>query len=405
MLQGYCLITVTHKETTLDQIGKFVLPASNADQVSRRLHALKKEFGFAEMMYLSTCNRVFYLFYDEQKTKDCTIKSFLQAVNPAMGAAEEKLVKVLHGEEVVSHLMKVAASIDSLVIGEREILRQLREAYDYCKTEGLAGDYIRVLMQSAVTAAKKVYANTRIGEKPISVVSLAVQEMLKTKLRPTDRILMIGAGQTNKLFAKFLAKHGFKKVVVFNRTLTKAQELAEMTGGEARPLSEIADYQQGFDCLVVCTGKTEPVVTESLYKSLLAGETGEKIVIDLSIPYNVAPEVVARYAVNYIEINGLRYLAEENLAFRRQEVEQAQAMLAEHVQGFYGQFQQRQIERAMQRVPQEIKAVKQHAIDQVFKKEVESLDQESRALLEKMLTYMEKKCIGIPMRVARELVG
>ena len=405
MLQGFCLITVTHKETSLDQIGKFVLTSSEPGQLSRRLHALKKEFGIQELMYLATCNRVFYLFYDQERRDQSQIDQFLQAVNPAMGPTERSLVRVHYGEEVVSHVMEVAASVDSLVIGEREILRQLREAYDFCQEEGLTGDFIRLLIQRAVGSAKDVYANTRIGEKPISVVSLAVQAMLKTKLPTSARILLVGAGQTNKLFAKFLVKYGYQNVVIFNRTLIKAQELAEMTGGQAMPLKELPNYQGGFDCLVVCTGATEPVVQEPLYQTLLAGETDEKIVIDLSIPYNVAPEIVARFPVNYIEINGLRYLAEENLTFRRQEVERAKVLLAEHVEQFSVVYRQRQIEIAMQNVPKEIKAVKKHALETVFKKEVADLDDDSRELLVKMMTYMEKKCIGIPMRAARELVG
>ena len=405
MLQGFCLITVTHKETSLDQIGKFVLASSEPGQLSRRLHALKKEFGIEELMYLATCNRGFYLFYDQERRDQSQIDQFLQAVNPAMGPAERSLVRIHYGDEVVSHVMEVAASVDSLVIGEREILRQLREAYDFCQEEGLTGDFIRLLIQRAVGSAKDVYANTRIGEKPISVVSLAVQAMLKTKLPTSARILLVGAGQTNKLFAKFLVKHGYQNVVIFNRTLIKAQELAEMTSGQALPLKELPNYKGGFDCLVVCTGATEPVVQEPLYQTLLAGETDEKIVIDLSIPYNVAPEIVARFPVNYIEINGLRYLAEENLTFRRQEVERAKVLLAEHVEQFPVIYRQRQIEIAMQDVPKEIKAVKKHAIETVFKKEVAGLDDDSRELLVKMMTYMEKKCIGIPMRAARELVG
>ena len=117
MLQGFCLITVTHKETSLDQIGKFVLASSEPGQLSRRLHALKKEFGIEELMYLATCNRVFYLFYDQERRDQSQIDQFLQAVNPAMGPAERSLVRIHYGEEVVSHVLEVAASVDSLVIG------------------------------------------------------------------------------------------------------------------------------------------------------------------------------------------------------------------------------------------------------------------------------------------------
>jgi glutamyl-tRNA reductase len=304
--------------------------------------------------------------------------------------------------DALSHLYSVAGSIDSLVVGEHQILGQLREAYDRNLEWGLTGDNIRLAVQNAILAAKGVYSNTRIGDKPVSIVSLAIQQMLRAHVHKDDRVLIVGAGQTNQLVGKFLLKHEFTDVRVFNRTLLKAQELAANLNGAAFPLDRLPEHRGGFDCLIVCTGSTEPIVDASLYEKLLNGESGRKVVIDLSIPHNVDPEVSEKFDVQYIEIEGLRILAKENLAFREQEVSRAKHLLDNYLQEFPTIHKQRQLEIALRSLPTEIKAVKSRALNDVFRKEVETLDDHTRDLVERMLAYMEKKCIGIPMKAARE---
>jgi glutamyl-tRNA reductase len=192
---------------------------------------------------------------------------------------------------------------------------------------------------------------------------------------------------------------------VFNRTLSKAEEIAAtFPHGRAFELDALQNYREGFDVLIVCTAATEAVITPTLYPQLLNGETGAKILIDLSIPHNIAPEVVANTENHYIEIEGLRALAKENLAFREQEVQKAKAMLLSFIEELPKVFQQRRLEIAMRQVPVEIKAVKDRALNEVFQKEVAQLDTNTRDLLERMLEYMEKKCIGIPMKAAKEVI-
>jgi glutamyl-tRNA reductase len=403
MLDSYKILTITHRETPLQSIGKFVIAHENEGALQARLEALKAEFGVDEMLYLATCNRVLFLLHTEKALDKSFVQKFFQAVNPELSnSIIEKYVTRFEGKNAADHLLKVASSIDSLVVGEREILRQLREAYDRCLGWNLTGDNIRILLQAAVAAAKEVYDQTRLGERSVSVVSLAVKELLKTKLPKNARILMIGAGQTNMLVTKFLAKYGFNNVSVFNRTLEKAQQVAAMTSGKAYSFNELENYGEGFDCLIVCTGATQAVVDKTLYAKLLAGETTHKVVIDLSVPNNVCREVTRDFDVHFIEVEGLRALAQENLSFREQEVTVAVQMLEQHLEEFEITARNRRIERALHRIPTEVTAVKERALNEVFKKEVEVLDDSTRQLLERMMTYMEKKCTGIPMKVARE---
>ena len=408
MLDRYKILTVTHRRTNLKNISDFVIRTNKPDDLNFRLEQLKVHFGLNELMYLSTCNRVMYFFETEEPLDEFFVSHFFQYINPELSLQTirhiDEIVYFYEGADALEHLYEVASSIDSLVIGERQILGQLREAYDQCHAWGLTGDFLRLAVQQAVVAAKSVYSQTRIGDKPVSIVSLAIQKLLRTNLPKNARILIVGAGQTNQLVAKFLLKNEFTQVSVFNRTLEKAEKLAEPFSGEAHALTTLPEYGKGFDCLIVCTGSTDAIITAPLYQKLLNGEEGPKVAIDLSVPHNVSTEVTEHFDLNYIEIEGLRQLAKENLAFREQEVAGAKKLLDQHLEEFPSLLRQRHLERALQQVPTEIKAIKTKAMNEVFRKEVEQLDEETRQLVDKMLTYMEKKCISIPMKAAREVV-
>ena len=407
MLSHLKILTVTHKRTNLNEIGNFVIKSTDNTELQAKLEKLKQQFQLDELFYLSTCNRVMYLFVTDHDLDASFTSHFFQSINPDLPLATiEQLADIaygLEGEKAMDHLLDVAASIDSLVIGERQILGQMREAYEQSRSWGLSGDFIRIVFQQAVQAAKSVYAKTRIGDKPVSIVSLAIQKLLKSNLPKEARILLIGAGQTNALAAKFLAKHNYNNVTVFNRSIEKAEKIANTIDGTAHALSALAGFKGGFDGMIVCTGATEAIVTPAIYEQLLAGEQDQKVVIDLAIPNNVDAAVMDQFDVNYIEIEGLRQLAKENLAFREQEIVKAKKLLVDFLQEMPTLIQQRRLEMALRQVPEEIKAVKAKAINEVFQKEVATLDDTTRELMERMLTYMEKKCIGIPMKAAREL--
>lgn len=383
-----------------------MLQHDTEEELKDQLAGLKASLGINELIYLSTCNRVTYFFEYSGKMDEAFLQRFYQYLNPNLNSNTDLTDSIirLEGSDALMHLFEVAASIDSMVVGEREILRQLREAYGRCRSWGLTGDNIRLAMQATVQAAKEVYAKTRIGEKPISVVSLAIQQLLASDLPTTARILLLGAGQTNTLVAKFLKKHGFQNVVVFNRTLEKAKKLCAIIGdGRAYALEELPNYAEGFDAIITCTGHTQSWVDRKLYQQMLQGANNSKTVIDLAIPNNIQEDVRQDFDIHYIEIEALRQMASDNIAFRQKEVSQARELLDQQLVQFHQDFQSRSIVKVMHQVPAEIKAIKSHAMNQVFRKELEDLNPESRQLLERMMDYMERRCISVPMQAAKRL--
>jgi len=402
MLEKYNIITASHKTAPFKALGSYVL-GGDPKEVSAKLKAYKKSFELDELYYLATCNRVIFILVSDQDLGERFKNTFLQALYPELDIALTTHFQLLRGDVGVTHLYKVAGSMDSLVVGEREILRQMRAAYEWCREEDLTSDNIRLLFQSIVETAKHIYSNTRIGEKPVSIVSLAIQELNKTIINKDSKILLVGAGKTNTLVSKFLVKKGLLNVEVFNRSIEGAEKLAAKFKGEAHKLTHLDAYNKGFDCIIICTGSVEAIVTPSIYKELLQGDTSEKVVVDLSIPFNVSPSVVEQNSIQYISVDTLKVLSEENLRFRHREVELAETMLISALDDFKRRYRERSYENAFQQIPSEIKAIKQHAIDNVFANEMNELDPKSKEVVEKMLAYMEKKCIGIPMKVVREL--
>lgn len=404
-LSSYKVITITHKSTALKNIGHFVMPDMDDDRaMQQRLLQIKEATGMKELLYLATCNRVFFFFTTLHPIDATFVQNFESFVYPNLpeGISLAQSACLYAGNAAIAHLLEVASSVDSLVIGEREILRQLRQAYDRCSQLKTTGDSIRMAVQLAIETAKKVYSTTRIGQKAVSVVSLAVRQLL-AKNPPRDaRILLIGAGQTNNLVGKFLVKYGFINCTVFNRSMGNAQSLAALLQGEAYTLDQLAAYKKGFDILIVCTGATQPVVTPDLYQQLLGEDSDKKLLIDLSIPNNIDPAIATAFNAHYIEIDGLKELVNENLAFREREVTNVRAIINKRVAEFRKIYKGRQVELVLKELPTQIKAIRKHALTSVFKNEVSSLDDEAQELIERMMQYMEKRCIAIPMQAAKE---
>ncbi len=405
MLNEYKILTVTHKHVRLERIADFVVTHVDDNELQEKLTNLKSQFGLDELLYVATCNRVIYLYKSAKELDLSFVTSFFQTINSSLSADYiQRIITAYEGKAAINHIYEVSSSIDSLVVGEREILRQIREGFERSEKWGLTGSSIRLLMKHLVEASKEVYAQTKIGEKQISVVSLAIRKLLESNLSKDARILLVGAGQTNLLVSKFLVKYEYTNVTVFNRSIEKAQKLAERFNANAFLLSELPSYREGFDCMIVCTGATEAIIKKPLYQQVLGDDGQEKLIVDLSIPNNVDRPVVEEFNINYIEIEDLKQLAELNLEFRKQEVGKAKILLQRQINEFQKIFQQRQITKALQSVPSEIKAIKEKALNEVFKKDLESLDDNTKALFEKMMTYMEKKCISVPMKAAKELI-
>lgn len=378
------------------------------EELEDRLINLKNALDIPEIFYIATCNRVEFVFCGAHELDDEFIANFMHRMNFCVPAERLQCylgqVTRYAGMDALNHLFRMSCSLESLVVGEKEILAQVRRAYERCREAGFTGDYLRLVMDRLVKTAKEVYTYTNISRNPISVVSLAYRKLKETKLPENPRILVIGSGETNQNLSKYLKKHQHSNFVVFNRTLKNAQKLARELNAEAYSLSELGQYKKGFDVMIVCTGSPEAIIDVNLYRMLLNGETDKKVIVDLAVPNDVDAEVVAQFPVQYIEVSSLQAIAEKNKQDRYNELASADAIIQENIQEFLPLLKQRRVEVAMREVPEKIKEIKSFALNEVFAQEVSSLDPQAREILEKVINYMEKKYIKVPMVMAKDIL-
>lgn len=399
------VIAFTHKQIDLQELGKFVICNETLES---RLEKIRSQFNIAEIFYVGTCNRVEFVFTASQSLSDNFVRDFLTSLNFCVPQNQLdqflKQVLVYEDMEALNHLLRMSCSLESLVVGEKEILAQVRKAYEICREAGFTGDYLRLVMSRVVKTAKEVYTQTHISRKPISVVSLAYRKLRELKMWSNARILIIGAGDTTKSISKYLQKHKFSNFAVFNRTLEKAQELAKDLNGESYSIEDLKNYKKGFDVIITCTGATEPIITNEIYQSLLNGESDKKVIVDLAIPNDTCAEVLQNNLVHFIEIRSLQEIANQNMQERYEELVHAERIIEQNIEEFKPILKQRRVELAMREVPAKIKEIRKVALDSVFANEINGLDENSREVLEKVINYMEKKYISVPMVMAKEIL-
>ncbi|MBS1646450.1 MAG: glutamyl-tRNA reductase [Bacteroidetes bacterium] len=402
--EHFYIVAVSHKNFSLSEIGKLHLEEEHQQEI---LNKLKTDLGLKELLYLSTCNRVAFLFVTPTKVDASFLTTLFCTINTSLKRNEQKKYleksKLYAGHKATEYILSVASSLDSLVVGEREIITQFRFAYEKCQQIGLTGDFMRLLARHTIETAKQVFTETDIAKNPVSVMSLACRLLRERNIKDNARCVFIGAGQTNATMAKYLKKHHFSTFVVFNRSLQKAKNLADELGGEAYMLAQTKNYTKGFDVLITCTGSSENLVTPTMYQQLLQGEKDKKIIIDLAVPVDIHPQVLKDFNIDYISVNEIKKQARENIALRKKEIKICEQLIAQKVLEFKSILHERKVELAFGEIPQKIKEIHNAALTEVFAKDLNHLDDASRHTVEKIMSYLEKKYNAVAITTAKKV--
>ncbi len=399
------VIAITHKHFSLEEIGRFhIQPELRVEALS----TLKAKFDLKEVMFLSTCNRVELIFSLPHYVCAGQTAQILSILFPNVDPDFIKNISAkaerFNGIESVEHLLRVASSLDSLVIGEREIITQLRKSFEECQANDLTGDILRMVISQCVKTAKEIFTHTDLSKRPVSVVSLAWQKFREFGLPTESRLLLVGAGQIIRNFVKFLSENGYTNIVIANRSLARAEELTNSFGGKSMLLENLDQYNEGFDALVSCTASEFAVVTEEIYTRINTNNGNRKLVIDLALPADIDSAIVANQNVEYVDMHTIQKIASANIEFREQALTDCEPIVEAGIRDFERSFNERKIEMAMRSIPAVIKDIKNTAMGTVFAKDLENLDENSKELLEKIILYMEKKYISVPMKMAREVL-
>jgi glutamyl-tRNA reductase len=294
---------------------------------------LREVAGCAEALLLTTCNRVeVYAAAREPISTERIARCLLTGGMPARGDEAEAFYRH-EAQHCVQHLFRVASGLDSMVIGETEILGQTKKAYAAARASGSAGPFLHRLFQRAFRVAKQVRTRTEITRGAVSVGSVAVDlaEQIFGNFE-SRKVLLLGAGEASERTARALIKRGVRDLRVSNRSLERAEALAALVGGRPVAMESWETHCREVDILISSTAATSPIVTRENLAPLLHDRRDRPLfIIDIAVPRDVAPDVNEMEGVFLYDIDSLQSIAEQSLALRRQQIAAAEDIIAEHV--------------------------------------------------------------------------
>jgi glutamyl-tRNA reductase len=325
------LIGVNHKSTPLEVREKIALTGGYEEALAR----LRKEQPF-EYYLLSTCNRVELLWVSEETAQSTTaMQRFLfgEAVAPEEW---DNYSYVYRDHEAVNHLFKVAASLDSMVVGEAQILGQIKEAYRYASQLGCTGPLLNKLLHKSFSVAKRVRSETGIGSAAVSISSAAVELGRKIFGTLSDKkVLLIGAGEMAELAAEHLLAQGVLGIAVANRTLSRAVDLAKRFNGSACSLEELGEQIETVDIIVSSTGSSELIIKSEDVRPLMKLRRNRPLFfIDIAVPRDLDPELNEIDNVFLYDIDDLSQVVEMNRSEREKEAVKAVRIVEEETLKF-----------------------------------------------------------------------
>lgn len=308
--------------------------AFSPEQMADALRKASGDAGFQEVAILSTCNRTeIYVDTGEQGLGSEQLLKWLAEYHNTTFDALSQCYYAHEGTEAARHMMKVASGLDSLVLGEPQILGQMKSAYAAANDAGSLGSRLHGAFHKVFSVAKRVRSETAIGENPVSVayaaVSLAQQIFSNLK---DDTVLLIGAGETIELVARHLAEQGIKKIIVANRTLNNAARLAEAFGGEAILLADIPEHLHRADIVISSTASQLPVLGKGAVEKALKKRRHKPIfMVDIAVPRDIEAEVGQLADVYLYTVDDLKEVIDENMRSREQAAKIAAEIIDEGV--------------------------------------------------------------------------
>lgn len=364
MYNLFC-IGLNYKTAPLDVREKLAIPN---ERFLDFIISLKDENKISGGVWLYTCNRSEFYFTSEEKIER-EVLSYILKKGGDLKISEEYFY-ILRDLSVVEHLFFVVSSLDSMVVGEPQILGQVKDAYEFFLKKGTTNTLLNELFQVSLKVGKKVRTETNIGEGAVSVPYVAV-ELAKKVFENLEELLVlfIGAGEMAEISLMHLKENGAKKIIVLNRTEEKAVELAEKFKGEGFSLKMKEEFLSKADLVITCTSSPEPIIKMEDFKGFFKKRKYRPIIIiDMAVPGDVEKEVSQLEGCFLYNIDDLNAIAEENKKQREESIFEAERIISEEVKKFQNRWEVLKIAPFIQEIRDYIWNLKREEMEKLFKK-------------------------------------
>jgi glutamyl-tRNA reductase len=359
------------------------------DEERARRFLLGKSHELSERLLLSTCNRTELFVVHRQREQD-PIPELLDLLKRACDLelpTGDGVARVMRGEDAVRHLFRVACGIESMVLGETQILGQVKDAAELASQCGTAGPLLQRVLEAAVRVARKSRAETAIGEGAVSVASVAVDVARKMFDDLQNRhALVIGAGETGRLVAQHLKASGIGTLTVANRTLGRAMDVAGEVGGAPAGLCGVPPALRDADIVVCSTAAKKPILTYEEMKAAMKVRKGRMILmIDIAVPRDIEEKVGRLEGVFHHDIDALARIMDRNLENRRKAVPRVEEMVEEAVRAFQKWERGLEVVPAIKALRERFEEIRRDELDRNLKRIPEAARPQAERLTESLL--------------------
>ena len=373
--------------------------AFSEDRLVAALRTLRQEHGVAEVVILSTCNRT--ELYWAGSASGTELSSWLERHHGNNLDLTASLY--LHQESrAVEHAFSVAAGLDSMVLGESQILGQLKDAYRVAQEAGRTGPTLNRLFQAAFSAAKRVRSETRIGANAVSLASATVSLARRVYSDLSmHNALLVGAGEMNALIARHFTSAGVKRMVIANRTLGRAQKLAEQLNADAVGLVDLEKELTQADIVISCTASAAPIISKRAVEAAIRTRRHRPIfMVDMAVPRDIDPDVADLEDVYLFSIDDLQQLVDENRQQREHAASGARLVVNEEVVKFLAEARAHDAGPAIRALRQHADGIRQQTVEQA--RRMLAAGKSSDEVIEFLATTLTNRLLHTPTQALRQ---
>ena len=353
------LISLNFKNAPLDLREKFYL--DNADKIVFH-NLLKKNVGVEGLMLLSTCNRteIYFEFENHIGKENKFIHSIVKELadfRKFKDSLSPHLMMVSGSYKVSKHLFRLVSGLESMIIGEFQIVEQLKDAYDFSYKHKMLGPILKRMFQKSLETGKFIRTNTKIGKGAVSVSYAAVEKIHKDLKISNPKFLCVGLGETSQLSIRHLHQKGYPNLKITNRTNKKASEFASELGYSSVDFSSFKEELKKVDVAIFSTSSKNPLLSKNEVEKIMSERDNELLMIDLSVPRNIPDSCNKIGNVKLINVDGLKDVVNVNYKKRKAEVKKAEKFIDDFLSEFDDWTNSRQLRPSILSIKNQIKDV------------------------------------------------
>jgi glutamyl-tRNA reductase len=392
------IVGVSHKTAPVEVRERL---AFNSDALRQALTALVGRQDVTEAIILSTCNRVEVV---AESPDDRLIRDFLCEFHQIPHEAVSKHLYSFKNADAIRHMFRVAASLDSMMIGEPQILGQVKEAYRIAEDAGTVGMNLSALMNRAFAVAKKVRSETGISQSAVSISYAAVELARKIFGDLTGKtVMIIGASKMGELAAKHLKRNGVSSVLVTNRTFERAVELAQVFEGAALPFEHLTEHMDRADIVISSTGAPHFVISKALAEQVIHKRKNKPMFfIDIAVPRDIDPAVNEIDNAFLYDIDDLQQVIDANLKERLKEALRAEEIVDLEVQAFCRKMQSREVVPMIVQLRDSLEKVRREEIER-NRRHLKDLTPEQQASVDQITKSLVNKILHTPIEQLKDM--